>query len=272
MDGVLLTADSLVYPARLATDIGPVIDARAQTRLEEHIAYLDGCATALDRCSLPADLSRGQVIRRWLHEISAGGVVAAVEAELQSLVDCVEDIPGLPGPTGEDNSLFHEPRGTFVVLLATAGNESHSKPGHAKTVIDSDFLAGLLCALLTGNGLLLVDGEEQSPDLLSLLCSSAFPVTGCATAEAGEWLDSLRVTGELAGVIAGPGNPAGRDMVARAREASEAIIPLLSGGVRRHNVHLLVHEKTITENTTASGGDAALMASVGQAVGEPDTD
>jgi RHH-type proline utilization regulon transcriptional repressor/proline dehydrogenase/delta 1-pyrroline-5-carboxylate dehydrogenase len=58
-------------PARLATDIGPVIDAEAQETLEAHAARMDREAKLIARTELPAALSGGSFFAPRAYEIAS---------------------------------------------------------------------------------------------------------------------------------------------------------------------------------------------------------
>jgi RHH-type proline utilization regulon transcriptional repressor/proline dehydrogenase/delta 1-pyrroline-5-carboxylate dehydrogenase len=58
-------------PARLATDIGPVIDAEAQETLEAHAARMDREAKLIAKTALPAALSGGSFFAPRAYEIAS---------------------------------------------------------------------------------------------------------------------------------------------------------------------------------------------------------
>jgi RHH-type proline utilization regulon transcriptional repressor/proline dehydrogenase/delta 1-pyrroline-5-carboxylate dehydrogenase len=57
-------------PAKLATDVGPVIDAKALNSLRDHAAYMEENGTLLYRCELPRDTQEGTYFPPTLYEIS----------------------------------------------------------------------------------------------------------------------------------------------------------------------------------------------------------
>ena len=58
-------------PARLDTDVGPVIDGAALARLEEHAKFMDGAGKLLHRCELRAECGKGFFFAPRLYEIES---------------------------------------------------------------------------------------------------------------------------------------------------------------------------------------------------------
>ncbi|HEX2009547.1 MAG TPA: hypothetical protein VJN44_01300, partial [Roseateles sp.] len=152
--------------------------------------------------------------------------------------------------TGESNELRRHGRGIFLVLATGAG-----APALAAAV------AG---ALLAGNGVaLLVDerGEAPAQTLLAALPASApVRIAGRADAQLGAWL----ATTELAGVVvAGEGEVAlSRALQRRLAERPGAILPLIEAAeaLDPRQLYRFAAEQTLTINTAAAGGNAALLA------------
>jgi len=88
-------------PARLSTDVGPVIDAEALAMLEEHAARMDREATLLCKAALPADLAGGSFFAPRAYEIASldaidrevfGPILHVVRFEGGALEDMVDRI------------------------------------------------------------------------------------------------------------------------------------------------------------------------------------
>ncbi len=58
-------------PKLLSTDIGPVIDARAQKALDNHLAFLKDNAKCLYQCELPESCAQGTFVRPSMYEIDS---------------------------------------------------------------------------------------------------------------------------------------------------------------------------------------------------------
>ncbi|MBW8847848.1 MAG: L-glutamate gamma-semialdehyde dehydrogenase [Burkholderiales bacterium] len=148
----------------------------------------------------------------------------------------------LPGPTGESNTLRHHARGVFAVLgRAEAG------------------LAAVVSALLAGNSVIWLGGAEQSrqallhaglpASALTLLPDSALP--GLLTAP------------RLAGVALASSDPAAAHTLAQAlARRTGAILPLVTAAGHVRQLYRFTAEQTLTVNTAAAGGNAALLAGV----------
>jgi RHH-type proline utilization regulon transcriptional repressor/proline dehydrogenase/delta 1-pyrroline-5-carboxylate dehydrogenase len=59
------------YPAVLATDVGPVIDAAAKAALDKHIGWLDRNALKIRRLDLPKDTKSGTFVAPAFYELKS---------------------------------------------------------------------------------------------------------------------------------------------------------------------------------------------------------
>jgi RHH-type proline utilization regulon transcriptional repressor/proline dehydrogenase/delta 1-pyrroline-5-carboxylate dehydrogenase len=138
----------------------------------------------------------------------------------------------LPGPTGEDNRLGFHPRG---LIAGVAGSQAGR-------------LLQILTATASGNRIVLPPATEAS----ALLASLPAPVRACVELAA-DWFER-----PLAALLF-EGDPASADALrSRLAERPGARIPLLSPQPD-YDMVCLVHERTLTINTTAAGGNASLM-------------
>jgi len=215
----------------------PRIDAPAPA------LQLDGTSTALavgadaTWCDTPL-AERIATLRRAADTLDAPtaialrGLFTAAQAQLADL--------SLPGPTGESNTLRHHARGVFVVL------------GRAETG-----LAAVVSALLAGNSVVWLGGAEQSrqallqaglpANALTLLPDSALP--------------GLLAAPQLAGVALASSDAAAAHRLAQALATrSGAILPLVTAAGHVRQLYRFTAEQTLTVNTAAAGGNAALLA------------
>jgi RHH-type proline utilization regulon transcriptional repressor/proline dehydrogenase/delta 1-pyrroline-5-carboxylate dehydrogenase len=142
----------------------------------------------------------------------------------------------LPGPTGEDNSLWFEPRGTLACVA----------PGI------QPLLEQLAAAFATHNQALVPDDEVGR----RLVRTIAHPAIAFAADPATADIDAL--------LFAGPDDQA--DALRRTLAAREgAIVPLIQDGADgSYDLTRLVVEKVASINTTAAGGNASLMSLSGE--------
>ncbi len=149
----------------------------------------------------------------------------------------------LPGPTGEQNTLSLVPRGRLIL----AG--------------DLENLCAQVCACLaSGNSGVIPKGlYDQSNEVAALLKNIDLKARASISVTGASLMELLQ--GDYQGVVA---DGLGRDQVANnlAKQAGP-IIPLLSA---YDDAERYFHERTLTIDTTAAGGNASLLAM--QASGE----
>ena len=139
----------------------------------------------------------------------------------------------LPGPTGEDNRLRFTARGTVAGVADTAAAVLHQ----------------VMAALASGNRLLLADGEAARAVVAALPTTLRAHVSVDA-----DWFD------RPVGAVLFEGSKAQADAL-RMRVASRQgpIVPVLQP-CPDYDLGRLVHERVLSINTAAAGGNASLMA------------
>ena len=158
----------------------------------------------------------------------------------------------MPGPTGESNTLTFDARGLLACLC---------REGLDPVVLQDIALA----ALLTGNTVLfLTDAAMRGPvlRLREALSSAGFPDAVSAQQLFGDAEGMALALGDLAidGAVC-CNDAALAEHASRALAAREgAILPLIDESSGPHFLARFVHEKTVSVNTTAAGGNAALMS------------
>ncbi|MEZ5856262.1 MAG: bifunctional proline dehydrogenase/L-glutamate gamma-semialdehyde dehydrogenase PutA [Hyphomicrobiaceae bacterium] len=165
------------------------------------------------------------------------------EPELMSMARCFDAVArtvlDLPGPTGESNRLSLHPRGVILCLGPTR----------------DDALRQAIQALATGNAALIVAREPVA--VASRLHTAGVPLVALVGSVAAE---TLAEVGPLQGVQCGS-DLGELGAVARAlAERRGAIVPFLVGDVTAAQ---LMVERHLCIDTTAAGGNASLLAVVG---------
>ncbi len=148
----------------------------------------------------------------------------------------------LPGPTGESNTLRHHARGVFAVL-------GRGEAG----------LAAVVSALLAGNSAIWLGGDERARQALlrAGLPTSALTLLPDAT------LPGLLAAPQLAGIALASSDTAAAHVLAQALAARPgAILPLVTAAGHVRQLYRFTAEQTLTVNTAAAGGNAALLAGV----------
>jgi RHH-type transcriptional regulator, proline utilization regulon repressor / proline dehydrogenase / delta 1-pyrroline-5-carboxylate dehydrogenase len=178
--------------------------------------------------------------------------------------DALESAEPLPGPTGERNELRLERRGIFACIAA-----------------DIDALtAQAAAAFVTGNRVLLVGPEARTVASRFKSAGLAEGVLGAVLPGGDSTLDDLARSPALDGIaIAAPATITTR--IASALAAPDGPIrplvpwtptgsPTPAGGIGSpvpgtpHYLHRFMMEKTVSNDTTASGGNASLLAIGGE--------
>ncbi len=148
----------------------------------------------------------------------------------------------LPGPTGESNTLRHHPRGLFACVgVGDAG------------------LATVAAALLAGNRVNWF-ADDAGEAQLQALRAAGLPVEAL-TLHALAALDAALDDPALAGVALAHDDAAeARRLQGRLAQRPGAILPLITAAGQARQLYRFVAEQTLTVNTAAAGGNAALLA------------
>jgi RHH-type transcriptional regulator, proline utilization regulon repressor / proline dehydrogenase / delta 1-pyrroline-5-carboxylate dehydrogenase len=139
----------------------------------------------------------------------------------------------LPGPTGEDNSLRFVPRGRIAGIASGMAAQLHQ----------------LAAALASGNRLLVQDGDDLRRLVSSLpatLGATFEPVADCAASDCGALLFD--------------GPDAAADALRIRLAARNGPIVGLLRPTPHYDLARLLHERTLSINSAAAGGNASLLA------------
>ncbi|MFG6447771.1 L-glutamate gamma-semialdehyde dehydrogenase [Roseateles sp. BYS180W] len=187
-------------------------------------------------------------VRSQLLERAAAGLDAHIARAWHALAAAARarlGVKALPGPTGEHNELRLHGRGVFALLAERA---------------DAAELAQALgAALVAGNAVVVVGGGTTATMLQQALLRGGVPA-GVLRLVPAEDLPLVLAAAQLGGV-AGPVAQLGA-VQATVAARSGAILPLVSlteaGQVAQ--LYRFCAEQTLTVNTAAAGGNAALLA------------
>ena len=204
-------------------------------------------ATAIDELLAAAPQSETVVRGAVLDAIAmhGGEIMAALARDYQAAMDEGRERE-LPGPTGERNTWRTHARGLTVAL----GDEG-DRP--------LTWLAQAMAAVAAGNPVLLAPSGDSATAgrIVAWLRSAGWRAIAAAPASTESWSSHP----QLAAVIAG--SPAMAASVAPALAARPgARIPVVEPGrtPRHYPVWRLQSERTVSVNTVAAGGNAALLA------------
>ena len=157
----------------------------------------------------------------------------------------------LPGPTGESNKLYLEPRGTLVCFAD-------------KEVTFEYWMLSIVTALSAGNPVISVVSEKFYEEALEI--QNKFESTGAAkgvfqVARLAH-LDTLLMDENLSGVVVDSNTQRTARITAMLSSRHGAILPVITAEYNDKLIQRLVTEKTISIDTTASGGNTSLMTMV----------
>lgn len=240
--------------------------AVAEAGLESSAAAVSTSGTSGNAAPVPADTlaalqqaqahwrERPVAERAALLKRAGAGLDTASAALIAALAQQAEqDLTpkALPGPTGESNELRQHARGVFVALAAGAGQRG---------------LSGVVAsALLAGNALALLVDEHSRPlaeKLLQALSGagldrSLVQVIGHEGQTA--WIASSSIAGVC---LATPDAALARQVQRQLAERPGAILPLITAfeACSVGQLYRFAAEQTLTINTAAAGGNAALLA------------
>ncbi|MFV0478556.1 MAG: bifunctional proline dehydrogenase/L-glutamate gamma-semialdehyde dehydrogenase PutA [Parahaliea sp.] len=178
--------------------------------------------------------------------------LSAARDQLRFAAECLGQPTVLPGPTGESNTLHLEARGCLAVVL--------DEPAY-----NGEYLLAILSALAGGNSLIAYASDRLISEWSEL---------GRALSVAGLPADSLRIRAlarastelmadHLDGVLIHARSHYLRATSRRIAERKGAIIPIISCVSSRTLLRQTQLEKTISIDTTASGGNTSLMTMPG---------
>jgi RHH-type proline utilization regulon transcriptional repressor/proline dehydrogenase/delta 1-pyrroline-5-carboxylate dehydrogenase len=157
----------------------------------------------------------------------------------------------LPGPTGESNTLHLEPRGVLVCFAD-------------KDVTFEYWMLSIVTALATGNLVISVVSDlfyEEALTFKEKLASTGAPNSVFQVANLCH-LEALLMNKGLTGVVVDSRTDRSAYISAKLAERQGAILPVITAEYNDNLIQRLVTEKTISIDTTASGGNTSLMTLV----------
>ena len=189
--------------------------------------------------------------------------LATMTDVLDQAVTLMGEATVMPGPTGESNRLLLESRGvTLNLLTESAGLQNGQQQGLQHEL--QQWLGGMIAALAAGNPVLMLVPQP----LQAVVADCQQIVTNMKLSGTPYRMAVLAHPEELGVVVDAPDTAAlilsaassWRTALARILAARRgAILPMICEPPGRAQLMRLVSEKTVTINTTAAGGNPALM-------------
>ncbi len=196
-----------------------------------------------------AKLAKEDVSKRYAEDLdftlaSARRQLTLIEQELEKPVQ-------LPGPTGESNKLYLEPRG---VLL-----------GYGDSSVTFEYwVLSLVTALATGNTLIAVVSDayfEEIEAIKGYLVEAGMPA-GVLQIARTQHLTQLLSQPQLNAVVVDSHNSHNEFFCAQLAKRDGPILPVITSEYMDKLIIRLMTEKTVSIDTTASGGNTSLMTLV----------
>lgn len=205
-------------------------------------------------------LKRAEMLKQFINLLQAEQGTASDNLTLQcqllaeEAVAAQEEATTLPGPTGELNQLFDEPRGLLVCI---SHGESDGKNWGAT-------YRQVLAALIAGNTVIHVtlgEAPAAGPDLLHPLQKARLDAAyRQLQIDDEQGLTQLLMSDQIAGVVVNDPGELAREVDNIISRRDGALLPLITESSGPAMLRRFMIEKVVSTDTTASGGNASLLA------------
>lgn len=177
--------------------------------------------------------------------------LASVRMQLINIEQKLGQPIALPGPTGESNKLYYEPRGTLIIFADEAVTLEH-------------WLMTIITAIATGNVVIIVASDPYYARAKSL--KQEFGDTGAPRnifqVARITYLDAILSHKKIAGVVIDSSSSKCGSVAYKLASREGAIIPMIYMDDYANLILRVVTEKTISIDITASGGNTTLMTMI----------
>ncbi|MBT82647.1 MAG: trifunctional transcriptional regulator/proline dehydrogenase/L-glutamate gamma-semialdehyde dehydrogenase [Alteromonadaceae bacterium] len=198
---------------------------------------------------LLAKLARVDIVDELADDLNR--TLATARQQLTTVERTLSKPTQLPGPTGESNKLYLEPRGVLVCFAD-------------KGVTFEYWTLSIVTALATGNVVVSVVSDLFYEEALEF--QKHFNKTGAAEGVFQvarlSHLNDLLMHEHLAGVVVDSHTERTAQIAAMLSSRKGAILPVITAEYNDNLIQRLLTEKTISIDTTASGGNTSLMTLV----------
>ena len=177
--------------------------------------------------------------------------LAVARSQLIAIERKLKQPTQLPGPTGESNILYLEPRGILVCFAD-------------KEVTFEYWTMSIVTALATGNTVVSVVSDlfyEEAMAFRDKLLGTGAPDDVFQVARL-KHLEALLMDPRLSGVVVDFKTTRSAYIANKLAEREGAILPVITARYNDNMIQRLLTEKTVSIDTTASGGNTSLMTMV----------
>lgn len=198
---------------------------------------------------LLAKLSKVDIVEELAEDLNL--TLSTARTQLMSIERCLNKPKSLPGPTGESNVLYLEPRGILVCFAD-------------KNVTFEYWALSIVTALATGNVVISVVSDlfyEEAIEFRNQFVSTGSPDGVLQVAKLNQ-LEALLNEPKLAGVVIDSHSDRSAYIAHKLAQREGAILPVITAEYKDNLIQRLLTEKTVSIDTTASGGNTSLMTLV----------
>jgi RHH-type proline utilization regulon transcriptional repressor/proline dehydrogenase/delta 1-pyrroline-5-carboxylate dehydrogenase len=198
---------------------------------------------------LLATIAKVDIVEELADDLNS--TLAAARSQLISIERRLKKPKCLPGPTGESNVLYLEPRGVLVCFAD-------------KDVTFEYWVLSIVTALATGNVVISVVSElfyAEAIEFREQFVATGAP-EGLFQVAKLHHLEALLAEEPLAGVVIDSECERSSYMVQMLAKRTGAILPVITAEYYDNLIQRLLTEKTVSIDTTASGGNTSLMTLV----------
>ena len=195
---------------------------------------------------LLAKIANVEIVEELADDLNS--TLASARSQLIAIEKRLKKPKVLPGPTGESNTLHLEPRG---ILVTFADRE----------VRFEYWTLSIVTALATGNVVVAVVSDlfyEEAKEFKAKFESTGVP-KGVFQVARLRHLEALLEHDDIAGMVVDSNTSRTAIFVQKMAARTGAILPVITAKHNDNMIQRLVTEKTISIDTTASGGNTSLM-------------
>ncbi|MEW9798454.1 bifunctional proline dehydrogenase/L-glutamate gamma-semialdehyde dehydrogenase PutA [Alteromonas sp. CYL-A6] len=247
LDDVDSTDQALVGDERAVEQATAMMDTATSVEAQWRHTPLNDRISAVRQ--LLAKIAKVDIVEELADDLNR--TLATARQQLTSIERKLAKPTELPGPTGESNKLYLEPRGVLVCFAD-------------KGVTFEYWTLSIVTALATGNVVVSVVSEvfyEEALEFQAQFEASGAPKGVFQVARLSHF-DTLLMDKNLAGVVVDSNTERTARIAAMLSSREGAILPVVTAEYTDKLIQRLMTEKTISIDTTASGGNTSLMTMV----------
>ena len=235
---------ALVSDAQSSKEVGAMINAANAVVQEWRLTSLTGRISAVRQ--LLAKVATVDIVDDLADDLNQ--TLASARSQLIAIEKRLKKPTVLPGPTGESNTLHLEPRGILVTFAD-------------KEVMFEYWTLSIVTALATGNTVISVVSDLFYNEAIEFKekFESTGALKGVFQVAKLKHLEALLEHPDIAGMVVDSSTSRTTSFVQKMASRDGAILPVITAEHNDNMIQRLLTEKTISIDTTASGGNTSLM-------------